>query len=256
MRPCTKAFAAGVSFCVFTGVSAGAGCLDPALTAEVGVWVDTSRAITFAPGEARMADRGTGEICYGWDVAATIKIVENGAVEYVVEQTNAGAVLYTLDAPASMGSCYTSSINARGAIWRASANDGPVCWQGPACPDANANGVCDAQEPIDKDPNEDTCPGGPPCTSPIILNLEPGRYELSGIDDAVQFDIDADGSPNGITWTARGTATAFLAVDHNDNGTIEDGSELFGNSTTLTSGSRRPMVSKHCRNSTPTTTDS
>jgi hypothetical protein len=54
----------------------------------------------------------------------------------------------------------------------------------------------------------------------------------------VLFDIDGDGSLNRITWTERGTAIAFLALDRNGNGSIDDGTELFGTATFLKSGSR------------------
>lgn len=110
----------------------------------------------------------------------------------------------------------------------------------PGCPggDANNNGICDAQESIDKDPNEDNCPGGPPCSSPVIINLGKGPWRLSGSSDPVQFDIDDDGVPNRITWTERESAIAFLALDRNNNGGIDTGAELFGNWTRLASGAR------------------
>lgn len=72
--------------------------------------------------------------------------------------------------------------------------------------------------------------------SPIILNLSPGGYELSGVDDPVSFDILATGTPIRISWTARGSQMAFLALDRNGNGIIDDGAELFGNHTPLASG--------------------
>lgn len=74
--------------------------------------------------------------------------------------------------------------------------------------------------------------------SPIVINLQPGPYTLSSISDPVNFDIDADGAPNRITWTRRGSAVAFLALDRNGNGTIDDGSELFGTATRLLTGRR------------------
>ena len=87
----------------------------------------------------------------------------------------------------------------------------------------------------------DSCDGltgyGQPC-SPIIVNLSDGPWRLSGADDAVSFDIDADGRPNRITWTARGEELAFLAVDRDGNGVIDDGAELFGTATRLKSGRR------------------
>lgn len=106
------------------------------------------------------------------------------------------------------------------------------------CADSNYNGVCDEQEPIDKDPNQDSCPGGPPCTSPLMVNLSPGAWHLSGSDDPVLFDIDGDGASNRITWSARGSALAFVAADRNGNGVVDHGGELFGNWTVLASGAR------------------
>lgn len=43
---------------------------------------------------------------------------------------------------------------------------------------------------------------------------------------------DADGRPNPISWTAPGSDDAFLALDRNFDGRIEDGRELFGSYTT------------------------
>lgn len=90
---------------------------------------------------------------------------------------------------------------------------------------------------------QDKCDGltgyGNPC-SPIVINLADGPWRFSGANDAVWFDIDADGASNRITWTAGGEPLAFLAVDRNGNGTIDDGSELFGTATRMLSGDRAP----------------
>lgn len=79
----------------------------------------------------------------------------------------------------------------------------------------------------------------PACdTSPIILDLGRNGFQLSGSVLPVEFDIDADGSLDQISWTAIGTDEAFLCFDRNRNGRIDDGEELFGNATPLAAGGR------------------
>lgn len=72
--------------------------------------------------------------------------------------------------------------------------------------------------------------------SPIILDLARDGYHLSGPQPPVTFDIDADGDLDTITWTSADEDEAFLCLDRNRNGLIDDGSELFGYSTPLFSG--------------------
>lgn len=71
---------------------------------------------------------------------------------------------------------------------------------------------------------------------PLIVNLGQGAWRLSGVNDAVVFDIDADGKADRIGWTERGSDLAFIALDRNGNGRIDDGTELFGDHTPLTNG--------------------
>lgn len=48
-------------------------------------------------------------------------------------------------------------------------------------------------------------------------------------NEKIEFDIDCDGVKDFINFTGRGSG--FLALDKNDNGVIDDGSELFGPNT-------------------------
>lgn len=95
------------------------------------------------------------------------------------------------------------------------------------------------ERPRESDPLDPLRPPVPcmePGCSPIIIGLDHANYELTGADDPVRFDLDADGVSERLAWTARGSAQAFLALDRNGNGAIDDGRELFGTYTPLASG--------------------
>lgn len=61
-------------------------------------------------------------------------------------------------------------------------------------------------------------------TDPLVIQLDNAPDTIS--DQKWFFDIDADGKKEEISELAKGNA--FLAMDKNDNGKIDDGSELFG----------------------------
>jgi hypothetical protein len=64
-------------------------------------------------------------------------------------------------------------------------------------------------------------------TDPLIINFGSG---LPGLSDAkFEFDINSDGSAELISATASGSG--FLAFDSNNDGRINNGSELFGPTT-------------------------
>ncbi len=59
---------------------------------------------------------------------------------------------------------------------------------------------------------------------PLVINFDGSAAQLT--QDTFSFDIDADGSDDQIAFLASGSG--FLALDTNEDGQINDGSELFG----------------------------
>jgi hypothetical protein len=65
---------------------------------------------------------------------------------------------------------------------------------------------------------------------PLIVDVSGNGFSLTDTAHGVVFDIRADGRPFQIPWTTD-AQNAFLVLDRNGNGVIDNGSELFGNRT-------------------------
>jgi hypothetical protein len=68
-------------------------------------------------------------------------------------------------------------------------------------------------------------------TSPIIVDTTGHGFHLTSAGEGVSFDIVGNGHPLKIAWTTADSGDAFLALDRNHNGQIDNGTELFGNFT-------------------------
>jgi hypothetical protein len=69
------------------------------------------------------------------------------------------------------------------------------------------------------------------CVSPIVIDTLGTGFHLTSPAAGVMFDIRSNGHPVQMAWTAADSGNAFLALDRNHNGKIDNGGELFGNLT-------------------------
>jgi hypothetical protein len=86
----------------------------------------------------------------------------------------------------------------------------------------------------------DGCPGGYINTgtccqlyniTPVIVDVDGSGFHLTDVSDGVQFDFYGTGNKIKISWISRNSTNAFLVLDRNGNGTVDNGTELFGNIT-------------------------
>jgi hypothetical protein len=66
-------------------------------------------------------------------------------------------------------------------------------------------------------------------SSPLVLDLDGDGIHLSALEAGPTFDLLGTGQKVRTSWTDG--KDAFLALDRNGNGVIDDASELFGNAT-------------------------
>lgn len=116
------------------------------------------------------------------------------------------------------GQCMAPSPTCSYTDWESRHNDlaNNVCSNGP---DDDCDGFADW---FDFDCN-------PP--SPIVIDVAANSVALTNAQDGVTFDIQNIGIKRRIAWLAPNTDDAWLALDRNGNGSIDNGAELFGNFT-------------------------
>ncbi len=113
---------------------------------------------------------------------------------------------------------YPMSVDCRDDLWDVYPGAPISCWGSPS-------GYDDAN-----------CANGPDwgelgCTSPLLIDVAGDGFDLTSLASGVQFDLNSDGIREQLSWTSQSADESWLTLDRNANGTVDDGTELFGSFT-------------------------
>jgi len=125
---------------------------------------------------------------------------------------------------AAVNCTFSITLGASGPAFTSSPSNTLIFWSFVPTTSVTCSGCTEWEKPV-------VDPGIPEENCPVLIALDERRLEMTDLAGGVRFDVNRDGTAERNSWPAPGSSWAFVVLDRNHNGHIDNGGELFGNYT-------------------------